>query len=117
MSTKTLFDRRHLFFPFIIIENNGNIVISNNLKGVILMTKYNESFDVDDIPKECPICHHEFDFEEDVDNNYHEDGIRAMLHCPKCKFKKALSFITNEDADQEYNEFMNGVDEDEKNEY
>lgn len=79
------------------------------------MTKYNDSFDVDfdDIPEECPICKHEFDLNEVVDHHYHKDGIRSMLSCPNgdCNFKKALSYITNDDAEKGYNEFLNSVDD------
>lgn len=83
------------------------------------MKKYKNSFEVDpdEIPTECPICNHELNLQEDVDTNYHKNGIISMLCCPKCNFKKTISFTTDEDAEMQYVESLNDVDADSEEEY
>lgn len=66
--------------------------------------KYDESFSVDDIPSKCPICKYDFDIQEDIDIDYYKDGIRSVLKCPKCNFKKVLNYDTNEDIAKEMEE-------------
>lgn len=60
--------------------------------------KYRKSFEVEDIPQECPICGAEFDLIGDVDISPYENGYRSMLMCPKCNFKKVLGYTTEDDA-------------------
>ncbi|PKM68760.1 MAG: hypothetical protein CVU95_01335 [Firmicutes bacterium HGW-Firmicutes-2] len=78
------------------------------------MKKYDESFDTpgDEIPRECPICKQEFDFSENISNDYYGNGIRTTLICYNCNFKKVLSFDTNEDIEAEMNEELNGNNDD-----
>lgn len=70
------------------------------------MPKYTESFDTphDEIPQECPICKHDFNLSEDVQTNPVKNGYKSILYCPKCNFKKILSFDTDEDVEREMNE-------------
>ena len=63
--------------------------------------KYEHSFDCDDLPQECPLCGHKFNYIEDVSIDPYKDGYRSMLTCPKSHFKKVLSYIKECDIDQE----------------
>ena len=60
------------------------------------MVNYDRSFDFegDEIPCQCPICKNEFDLSEDIDISPYRDGIRVLLVCPNCHFKKVLSYTT-----------------------
>ena len=71
-----------------------------------MTNKYDSSFEVDydDIPRTCPICGMEFDFEENVDISPYKDGLRSVLICPKCKFQKVLAYKLQDDIEEDTDE-------------
>lgn len=68
---------------------------------------YKRSFECDEIPRKCPMrgCGVEFDY-RDIHTDYYKDGCRSVLICPNsnCKFKKVISYITNDDLEKEMEE-------------
>lgn len=91
------------------------------------MVNYDRSFSVegDEIPCQCPICKNEFDLGEDIDISPYRDGIRVLLVCPNCHFKKVLSYTTwvqiesmRREVEEEYEEYEEeDYEEDEEEEY
>lgn len=65
--------------------------------------KYSKSFE-EEIPQKCPICGYEFDLQEDTDIEAYEDGVRTMLYCAKCSYKKVISYTTYKDIEEEQKE-------------
>lgn len=86
-------------------------VINKGLKMVdremnVVKDKYANSFAIDpsDIRTECPICHTEFDFSEDIDISPYREGFRSVLMCPKCNFREVLSYTTEKDVEAQMEE-------------
>lgn len=66
-----------------------------------MSTKYDKSFEVDELPIECPICGYQFDYHEDAQIDPYKEGYRSVLYCNNCNYKKVLSYTLEEDIDAE----------------
>lgn len=86
-----------------------------------MANKYKQSFEVDtdEKPVNCPICGHKFNYSEgeDIDTWSYKDGYRTMLICPKCNFKKVLSYQTEENIEKEMNEIYEDNEDNEDGEF